>query len=92
MIPHLQSAEQKHDVNYISLYGIKSTDEISQMLCIQAIKDKTPGIARKALDSKGGQIATKVLSAVFKGGFRKGALNKTYKRFCLKITHMSMIL
>lgn len=43
--------------------AIKSTDEISRLLCLQAIKDKAP-----VLESKGGQIVTKVLSSVFKGG------------------------
>ncbi len=66
IIPHIK--ESGRDVNYLSLYGIKSTDEISQMLCIQAIKDKTPEMAKTVLDSKGGQITMKMLSAVFRGG------------------------
>ena len=61
LIPHIEKTNR--DVNYLSLYGIKSTDEISQMLCLQAIKNKVP-----VLESKGGQIVTKVLSSVFKGG------------------------
>ena len=66
LIKHIK--DLKRDVTYLSLYGIKSTDEISQMLCVQAIKDKTPGTVQKALDSKAGQITARVLSAVFKGG------------------------
>ena len=58
----------KHDVNYLSLYGIKAIDEISQRLCIQVIKDKIPGSAQKILDSKGGQITTSILATMFKGG------------------------
>lgn len=61
LIPHIK--ESDHDVNYLSLYGIRSTDEISRMLCVQAIKNKVP-----VLESKGSQIATKVLSSIFKGG------------------------
>ena len=56
LIPHIEKTNR--DVNYLSLYGIKSTDEISQMLCLQAIKNKVP-----VLESKGGQIVTKVLSS-----------------------------
>lgn len=65
LIPHIK---KNYDVTYLSLYGLKTTDEISQMLCIQAIKDKVPKVAHDALDSKSGQIATKVLSAFFRGG------------------------
>ena len=66
LIPHIKKSNR--DVYYLSLYGIKTTDEISQMLCVQAIKDKTPGIAQKIMDSKGGQITTKILASLFKGG------------------------
>ena len=45
LIPHLRGRrDPKLDVNYISLYGIKTTEEISEMLCMQAIKDKAPEI------------------------------------------------
>ena len=66
LIPHVKRSQ--FDVNYLSLYGVKSTDEISQMLCVQALKDKTHGIAQKAIDSKVGQITTMMLTAMFKGG------------------------
>lgn len=73
LIPEIKG----HDVNYLSLYGIDSTDEISQMLCIQAIKDKAPGIAQKALDSKIGQITSKLVSAVIKGGMNIAGTGET---------------
>ena len=66
LIPHIKKTH--NDVNYISLYGIKSTDEISQMLCIQAIKDKAPEKIRKSLESKGGQIGTKIATAALRFG------------------------
>lgn len=66
LIPHIK--ESKYSVTYLSLYGIRTTDEISQMLYIQAIKDRAPAIAQKAIDSKVGQITTKLASALFKGG------------------------
>ena len=66
LIPHIKKSNR--DVNYLSLYGIKNTDEISQMLCIQAIKDKIPGRAQNIMDSKGRQITAKILTSVFKWG------------------------
>ena len=66
LIPHIKNSHR--DVNYISLYGIKSTDEISQMLCVQAIKDKAPEKVRKSLESKGGQIGTKIATAALRLG------------------------
>ena len=38
LIPHIEKTNR--DVNYLSLYGIRSTDEITRMLCVQAIKNK----------------------------------------------------
>lgn len=70
LIPHIK--EMGFDVNYLSLYGIRSTEEISQMLCFQAIKNKVP-----VLESKGGQIAVKVLSSVFKGGMNLAGVGDT---------------
>lgn len=66
LLDHIRSLNR--DVYYLSLYGITTTDEISQQLCVQAIKDRTPRFAKKAIDSKGGQVTTKVLSAMLKGG------------------------
>lgn len=66
LIPHIKDSE--HDVNYLSLYGIKSTDEISQMLCVQALKDKAPDKVKKALESKSGQIGTKIATAALRFG------------------------
>lgn len=68
LVPHLK--ESGHDVNYLSLYGVSSTEEISQMLCIQAIKDKL-GKAGTLADSKGGQIVTALASAAAKIGLGK---------------------
>ena len=68
LMNHLKNKKQKYDVNYLSLYGIKSTDEIGQMLCVQAMKDKAPEAARKAFDTKAIQITTGVLSSLLKGG------------------------
>lgn len=53
LIPHLR--KEKRDVNYISLYGVKNTSEIGEMLCIQAIKQKFPQLGDK-MDTQGGQI------------------------------------
>ena len=66
LIPHIK--ETKHDVNYLSLYGIKSSDEISQMLCVHAIKDKAPDKVKKALESKSGQIGTKIATVALRVG------------------------
>lgn len=66
LIPYIQKTG--HDVNYISLYGLNNTDEISQMLCVQAIKDKMSEKVRKSLESKGGQISTKIATAAFRLG------------------------
>lgn len=65
LIPHFN--ELGCDINYLSLYGINSTEEISQVLCLQAIKDKAPDEVKRALESKGGQTIAKVFSTVFKG-------------------------
>ena len=35
-----EGKEYKKDLNYLSLYGVKSTADISEMLCSQAIEDK----------------------------------------------------
>lgn len=74
LIPKIKEQEPERDVNYISLYGIKAADEIGQMLCIQAIKDKA-GEAGKAVDTKGGQITTVILSALAKVGIQKIGAN-----------------
>lgn len=80
LIPYLKSKEysgrNKYDVNYISLYGVCSTDEISRMLCVQALKDKM-GKAGKLIDSKGGQITTLLLSTVTKSCIEKIGLEKS---------------
>ena len=42
LIPHIKETafgETKKDVNYVSLYGIKSAESITEQLCSQAIKD-----------------------------------------------------
>ncbi len=70
LIPHLSLMENKPDVNYLSLYGIKSTDEISQMLCVQAIKDKA-GKVGTLTETKIGQIATVLFSSMIKLGLAK---------------------
>ena len=74
LIPHLNNNKLK-DVNYLSLYGVRTIDEISQMLCVQAIKDKM-GKAGKLADTKGGQLATVIITAATKFGVNKiGAEN-----------------
>ena len=65
LINHIKETSSL-DVNYISLYGISSTSEISEMLCMQAIRDKTPESISKALDKKGGQIFSKTASIALK--------------------------
>lgn len=74
LIKHLQDKKgsdgTSYDINYLSLYGVRSTDEISQMLCVQAVKDKL-GDAGKLADTKGGQIATILVSAAAKLGLGK---------------------
>ena len=48
LIPHIkdrkykdqEGKEIKKDLNYLSLYGVKNTSDISEMLCTQAIEDK----------------------------------------------------
>ena len=60
LIPHIEKTI--HDVNYLSLYGVKSTDEINQMLCLQTMKNKYP-----ALKSKGGEIFIRGVASVLKG-------------------------
>ncbi len=68
LIPHLRNNGK--DVNYISLYGINSVDEIGQRLCIQSIKDKI-GKKGDAFDSKFAQITSVILSAATKAGLSK---------------------
>lgn len=70
LINHIKDSSDK-DVNYISLYGIRNTETISEMLCIQSIRDKTPDMAKRWLDSKGGQILTKLSSVAVKCGMDK---------------------
>ena len=65
LIPHIKKLGR--DINYLSLYGINSTEEISQMLCMQAIKDKLPSKIQKSMESKGGQLATRLTAGVFQG-------------------------
>lgn len=69
LIPYL-SKEKKKTINYISLYGVKSTDELCQKMCLQAIKDKL-GKVGQAADSKGGQVISSIISAATKIGFNK---------------------
>ena len=68
LIPHLRKSGK--DVNYISLYGINSVDDISQRLCIQSIKDKI-GKKDDAFDTKFAQITSVLLSAATKVGLSK---------------------
>ena len=74
LIPHIRELSTKEglglDVNYLSLYGVGSTEDISQMLCLQAIKDKM-GKAGDLADTKAGQIATVLVSAATKIGLGK---------------------
>lgn len=74
LIPHIRELSTKEglglDVNYISLYGVGSTEEISQMLCVQAIKDKMGKVGELA-ETKAGQIATVLISAATKIGLGK---------------------
>lgn len=74
LIPHIRELSNKEglvlDVNYISLYGVSSMEEISQMLCVQAIKDKMGKVGDLA-DTKAGQIATVLISAATKIGLGK---------------------
>lgn len=63
LIPHLR--KEKRDVNYMSLYGVKNTSEIGEMICIQAIKQKHPQLGDK-MDTKGGQITSTFISAAAK--------------------------
>lgn len=74
LIPHIRELSTREglglDVNYISLYGVGSTEEISQMLCVQAIKDKMGKVGDLA-DTKTGQIATVLISAATKIGLGK---------------------
>ena len=65
LIPHIEKS--KRDINYLSLYGISSTDEISQMLCLQAIKDKLPSKIQKTIESKRGQFVTRFTASIFQG-------------------------
>ena len=69
VIPHLKETTNK-DVNYFSLFGIKSVDEISQQLCVEAIKDKL-GKTGAVLDSRGGQLAASILSGTVRFGLSK---------------------
>lgn len=42
LIPHINESKyngEQKDINYISLYGLKSAEEITEQLCSQAIKD-----------------------------------------------------
>lgn len=63
LIPHIKKLGR--DINYLSLYGINSTEEISQMLCMQAIKDKLPSKIQKSMESKGGAISYKINGRCF---------------------------
>lgn len=62
LIPHIKNKQYKNregkeitkDLNYLSLYGVKSTSDISEMLCAQAIEDKIEKIGN-------GEIIQKVL-------------------------------
>ena len=55
LIPHLKNKkykdtdgiEKEKDLNYISLYGIKETSDISNILCSQAIEDKIEKVSNK---------------------------------------------
>lgn len=70
LIPHLRD-EKKFDVNYVSLYGIKDPDDISDKLCERAIRDKITQKTGKNTDGKGAQIATLVIGKLLKYGFKK---------------------
>lgn len=70
LIEHIK-ATSSLDVNYISLYGISSTSEVSEMLCVQAIRDKTPESISEAFDKKGGQIVSRIASILLKIGMNK---------------------
>lgn len=77
LMNYLHDKKPNHDVNYLSLYGIKSTNEITQMLCVQAMKDKAPEAVRKTLDTKAIQITTGMLSAFVKGGMNVFGVGET---------------
>ena len=70
LIPHLRM-DRKLDVNYISLYGIKDPDEISDKLCEQAIRDKISKVTKTNMEGKGAQIASVVIGKLLKYGLRK---------------------
>ena len=65
LIPHIK--ELGRDINYLSLYGISSTEEINKMLCVQALKDRAPKEVKRAIESKGGQVVTKAVTTLFQG-------------------------
>ena len=65
LIPHIK--ELGRDINYLSLYGISSTEEINKMLCLQALKDRAPKEVKRAIESKGGQVVTKAVTTLFQG-------------------------
>ena len=72
LIPHIKEKwTNEYDVNYISVYGVKSSEEISQRLLIQAFKGKTPKRAKKLVDGQVGDVGGIVLSS-----FMKYLLNK----------------
>ncbi len=73
LMPHLKESGKK-DVNYISLYGIRSSDEIGRTLCMKAVKDKL-GDVGKLLDKKGSQVLTSIVSAAAKIGLSKAGAN-----------------
>ena len=69
--------EEKRDVNYVSLYGIKSVDEIKNLLCIQAIKDRIAKDSKKHFgkkintESKSFDVASIMFSSFAKFGLSK---------------------
>ncbi len=71
LIPHLQGRDKK--VTYLSLYGLESTDKINEKLSIEALKGSDA--IKKIIDTKGGQIATSILSS---------ALNTVLEHFEIK--------
>ena len=84
LMKHIKE-ELSRDVSYISLYGVKTTEEISQMLCFQSIKGRM-GSAGTFVDTKGGQVFTTLLSAATKIGLGKiGADNNSVEDILTKI-------
>ena len=79
LIPHIKETKyggKEKDVNYVSLYGIKNTESITEQLCSQAIKDyvqKRNG--RIKTDGKVAGIASVILGTAIKWGLAKADIS-----------------